>query len=472
MDVFVTHSLELPVEQVSAGLRADLERAFTHANPDYEKRVRAKRWTGNIPKTFSTLGEAHGRLLVPRGSADVLRKLLQQHGAEPQYFDQRVSLPPVDFEATENAQPLESRDYQERIIEACFERENCLIRAGTGSGKTEAAIEFIRRARQPALVIVWSSGLLDQWRKRIAKRLGWAIEDVGILSGSKRKVRGITVAMQQTLWHCADEYAETFGVVVCDEVQRFAARTLRETIGAFRARYRIGVSADERRKDRQEKLIYEAFGPVAAEVKRDRLEREGHVCPVKIVVHPTTLRIGWLEATPVADRPQVLQERYAKVLDEIEGDEGRIEEAVEIAVREARAGHFVLGFAERVGMCRAFMERTSLHYGVPCGIFLGGAKNRTVYDETIERLENGGLQVAIGTSCVYQGVDVPKLDVGIALTPTAGNRQVFEQQMGRLRRPTPGKTHGVFHYFWDQHLFPRHLRNLQQWYGDLVSIAV
>ena len=255
------------------------------------------------------------------------------------------------------------------------------------------------------------------------------------------------------------------------DLQRFAAKTLRETIGCIPAAYRFGFSADERRKDRMEVLTHDVFGPVAVEIKREHLEREGHVCPVEIVVHRTNLRFEWLDRCPVDERAQTLRERYVEILDAIEADEERVEYAVKLAVQAATAGHHVLGFAERTAMCRSFVERATLHYGQPCGIFLGGAKNRVVYDETIERLENGGLRLAIGTSCVYQGVDVPRLDVGLALTPTAGNRQLLEQQMGRLRRLSAGKTHGVFHYFWDQHVFPKHLRNLQQWYGDRVRMA-
>src|SRR6185295_10926648 len=136
-------------------------------------------------------------------------------------------------------------------VDAIERYEQCLIRSPTGSGKTSALIAAIAKIGLPALVIMWDSGLLEQWQERIEKELGIPPEEQGLIRGGECRLRGITLAMQQTLnnykpkqW---DKILPVFGFVACDEVQRYAAKTFTEQVDRFPARYRVGLSADERR---------------------------------------------------------------------------------------------------------------------------------------------------------------------------------------------------------------------------------
>ncbi len=81
---------------------------------------------------------------------------------------------------------------------------------------------------------------------------------------SSEDVQPITIAIQKTLaaHGVDDELRSFFGAVICDEVQLFGAKTFYEVIDPWPAKYRIGVSADERRKDRKEFLIHHQFGEV------------------------------------------------------------------------------------------------------------------------------------------------------------------------------------------------------------------
>ncbi len=95
--------------------------------------------------------------------------------------------------------------------------------------------------------------------------------------------------MQQSL--CKANAAEwrainsRFAVIICDEVQRFAARTFMDVIDKSAARYRIGLSASEKRKDGKECLIYDSFGGVAAAIDEKELVGAGliHDVPFNMI---------------------------------------------------------------------------------------------------------------------------------------------------------------------------------------------
>jgi hypothetical protein len=55
-------------------------------------------------------------------------------------------------------------------------------------------------------------------------------------------------------------------------------------------------------------------------------------------------------------------------------------------------------------------------------------------------------------------VDLPAVGVGLATTPIAANPQTFNQVRGRLCRPSAGKATPHLIYFWDELVFPSHLR--------------
>ena len=72
--------------------------------------------------------------------------------------------------------------------------------------------------------------------------------------------------------------------------------------------------------------------------------------------------------------------------------------------------------------------------------------------------------MACGTyAAIGQGIDIPNLCGGIAASPIGDNRQFFGQVSGRLCRASPGKVAGHLVYLWDDGMFGRQLKRLQEW---------
>lgn len=446
--------------------------AFTHSNPDFHK-FRAMRFRMKPPpaeiQTFDseTHGEAGTTLLLPRGGLARVREICS--GSHWRFDDRR----------TEGGWPSGNRargelrvtpwDTQLAMVEAAVREESCVIRSAAGSGKTTAALALFHRLNLPTLVVVNTEGLLKQWVDECVQKLGLRHDQIGIIRGSTRGLRQITIGMQATLRNCASDYAKHFGLVILDEAQYAAARTFTEVIDVFHSKYRVAFSADERRADRKEFLTYDLFGPVALKVETRKLVESGRLLDVEVVVVPTDARAEWyadLRAKAAAAGTSEKARASARkamalgqnqLLAELASDPERAELVEWIAATETEKGHTVVALTHRrehaAEIAAAFQRITSGH----AGLLLGGAETSGEYDEAKRGMKEGTVVAAAATYQAFgTGIDVPRLDVGIFATPCANSakgRMQFNQYVGRFARAAgPGKKPVVF-YLWDEHVY-------------------
>lgn len=475
VEVVVDNRLRMNANTLGESCCKEIIEAFTRKNPEYYKKQAMGFWVGEMLPTISTVEmdvDSH-ELSLPRGATVVLRTILKEHGLKVKWVDRRTEGNP-GLHGMIPPHTVDLWDYQDEAVEAGVTKENCLIRAPTGSGKTTAALALAARINFPTIVIVYNGGLFDQWVQRCVNELGMDKRDVGQLRGGKYKLRPITIAMQQSLNKLSeekwDELNATFGCVICDEVQRFAARTFLATIDRFTARYRIGISADETRKDRKEFLVYDVFGQVAYKVSRELLIKREFVHDVEVRIIPTDFRADWYgEAHDAGEVPN-----HNQLLDEMTHDADRNDLIMRWAVAEVKWQNQTLAFSHRRDHCAA-LGGLAVAHGIVAGILLGGqtADDTREFNRTVERIRVGELWFAAGTyQAIGQGLDLPSVCRGMATTPIATNRQVFGQARGRLCRKdtATGKENAVLYYFWDQHVFGiEHVRNIARW-NKTVSV--
>jgi hypothetical protein len=330
-------------------------------------------------------------------------------------------------------------------------------------------VEWILKDAGPVLIIVWETDLMNEWIDRAAQRFGIRKSEIGILGGGKTKrVMPITVGMQQTLRKCIRKYSHQFGGVIADEVQRFAATTFRDVIDVMPAKYRIGISADETRKDKNEFFIYDIFGEVADEIAKSSLIDNGSIHDVIIRLIPTgyNLTVFSKSEDQYMEWAQIDSESrdFNKLLDDLCEDENRNLLAWEFMKPAVELGHSLLLVTHRVN--HAIWWDTFLRsQGVKCGLMLGGTEYREEFKTTKNGLRNGTLQAGVGTlQKIGQGLDIPRWDRGYILTPAAGNKQQFEQIVGRLRRTHPDKKDAICYYMYDELIYGYHKKAIKKNY--------
>jgi superfamily II DNA or RNA helicase len=241
--------------------------------------------------------------------------------------------------------------------------------------------------------------------------------------------------------------------------QRFAARTFNDVIDVFPARYRIGFSADEHRKDRKEFLIYDAFGSVAVDISREEVVKRKLVLDVEIRVVPTEFRADWYVEQQKEDRPD-----FNRLLEEMTKNKHRNLIATSIARTMMGLGHQVLMLTHRREHAASFI-RAEIESGTRAGLLLGGPENTAEFASTVKAIRSGELKIAAGTyQAIGQGMDVPSVSRGVACTPIASNTQFFGQVRGRLCRKYAGKKDAVLYYLWDKDVFGiEPILNLRKW---------
>lgn len=460
----VDNRLRVPLADLPDGIAEALKAECSHKNPTFYKQQRMgfKAWKEH--PIITTWKEQAGVLTLPRGSTASVRQVFERHDLpEPEWDDCRtLGNPEIGVLKCEHS--IDLWDHQERVVNAALERENCLVRAPTGAGKTTAAIELAVRCGLPTLIVVWSSNLFDQWVERLCSELGLTKNQIGIIRGSKRTLAPITMAMQQTLYanpKLVRMLQPKFGCVMADEVQRFAARTFMDVVDAFPARYRIGWSADETRKDRKEFLIYDVFGSVAADIDRGELVRKQLVHDVEVRIIPTEFTAQWYVD---AMRSEESNADFNALLDAMVADSARNKLITTWARTEMVFGNQVLALCHRREHAM-MLVREKIREGLRAGLLLGGSENAKEFADTVKQMRDRSLNYAAGTyQAIGQGLDIPSVQRGIACTPIASNRQFFGQVRGRLCRRADGKRDAVLYYLWDQHVFGiEPIRKLQRW---------
>lgn len=490
VEIVVDNRVRLPLEQLDSSVASRIRSAFDHRNPKYFRMRKMGFYPKGEPRVVSTWQEDNGSLTVPRGGFKRVRETLEEHGLRWTWRDERtlgdrtIGIPP--------RHTLTLYDYQVRAMLAALARENCIVRAPTGSGKTTVLLALAARVQVPTLVVVHTTGLLAQWAERAGKEMGLFGEELGLIQGKTRRIRPLTLAMQQTLnradaatWAAINR---TFGAVVADEVHLFAAGTFLSTVDRCRARYRIGVSADHTRADRKEFLIEDVFGDVAAEVSREELIAREFVHDVEVVLEPTAFEAPWYElqrrvarmrdegmdfddvyAALLAETPGLSPDDvpsgpadYTRLIEEMCADDARNEQILELAGDLARRGHKLLVYSHRVEHCRMLASRL-VGAGVRCGLLLGG-EYQDEFERTIARLKSGDAVAGVGTwQAMGTGIDVPVVDRGIVTTPIQ-TKQLWGQIRGRLCRTAEGKRGARAHVMWDRRVFgDQTVRNMAAW---------
>jgi superfamily II DNA or RNA helicase len=458
VDSRIRSSVLLPGEVLDA-----LRKEFTHENP--QRKIAEKRleslpskidWRVRAslhatikaqPKYERTWREDVRGFSLPRGGLIRAREVLERFGYEVESIDARSEGDPSlrhDYEHL-----LELRPHQDPCVDAITELEQGIVRSPTGSGKTTAAIAAAARIGLPTLIVVHTGALLEQWVRRLVVELGMKADDVGVIGDGKFKIRPITVGLQQSCARKVAEIADVFGVVICDEVHLFAAKTFAELVDLMPARYRIGVSDSEQRKDRKEYLIYDNFGEVIATVDRKKLVADDVIFDVEIRLFRTGYDPPFWREIPDVARPNY----FGQLLDDMTINHERNTKIVELAIAEVKAGARVLAWCDRVEHC----ERLHADFAARdprAGLLLGTKKRAAEFQRTILGVLEGDVRAAFGTyKAVGPSIDVPTMNRGIACTPIHNNKPFVNQVRGRLCRTSSGKDDAILYYPWDEAVF-------------------
>jgi superfamily II DNA or RNA helicase len=347
------------------------------------------------------------------------------HGLKPRYTDERRTLEPLDFCFCGSL-----REYQTDALRDILKRDFGVLQAGTGSGKTVMALAVIAERKQPALILVHTRELMNQWVERIEQFLGCS---AGRIGGGFFDVQSVTVGIVNSVKKRLPDLVPYFGMLVVDECHRIPSTTFTTCISTFDARFMLGLSATPYRRDGLTRLIYLAIGDCLHVVDPERLKTIGAILAPEVVPRETGFYF-----------PRAA-DRYAKMLTKLALDQDR---------NMLIAGDVLKEVAENSGTVLLVSERT-VHLQVLAEILeehgekvavLTGKTPAFLREEIVKNVQAGSVRImASTTQLIGEGFDCPELTTLFLCSPIRFSGRLV-QIVGRILRPLDGKRPKIFDY--------------------------
>ncbi|MEM1597921.1 MAG: DEAD/DEAH box helicase family protein [Pyrobaculum sp.] len=355
------------------------------------------------------------------------------------------------------AAEVKLRPYQQKALEAWLRTKRGVVVMPTGAGKTHVAIAAIAALRVPALVVVPTVELVQQWRTRLQHYFPGR---VGVWYGEEKRESCVTVITYDSAYGAVEAIGNKYQLLVFDEVHHLPSPSYRQIAELSPAPYRIGLTATPERAD-------------GLHVDLDWL-----VGPVVYRLSPAEVRGTWtadydIEVVRVSlkEEEKALYKEYEKtylsyvrkrglrfkspsdfqILIRLAGRDPEARKALEAwhamrrlvletrakveAVGEVLAKHpssKVLVFTEYTSLARAVSEQ----YLIPLVTHDMSPQERELVMSMFKR---GEVRALVTGKVLDEGVDVPDVDVVVILGGTSSVRQ-FIQRMGRALRQKPHKA--------------------------------
>ncbi|MDA4113657.1 MAG: DEAD/DEAH box helicase family protein [Thaumarchaeota archaeon] len=349
------------------------------------------------------------------------------------------------------------RGYQKRALEA-WDRagRRGVVVLPTGAGKTVIAMKAIELVNQPAVVIVPTLDLLEQWRKRVGEELGI---EVGVYGGGENTVRAVTVCTYDSAYIRAGELGNRFGLLIFDEVHHLPGESFRQIAEMFTAPYRMGLTATYEREDMLHEELPRLIGGVVYRLKPEDLTGK----------YLSEFRLEKVNVELTQEEKAEYDRNYRKFTGYL--DENRIWLNSPVAFQRfiMRSGRDPLARQALLARNRAlsiafnseakldrleeilrsnpdervliFTQHNDLVYKISRRFLLPFVTHNTSKEERFEVLKGfrEGAYRAVATSKVLdEGIDVPEASLGVIMSGTGSSRE-FIQRLGRLLRKSEGK---------------------------------
>lgn len=334
----------------------------------------------------------------------------------------RLDLIPEDYEIVDKRAKtpasipkpsFEPREDQQAAID--FIETSGLVNAKPGWGKTIAGLGIAHKFQQKTLIITTTTIIRDMWIKEVEK---WFGIKCGVIGGGKLNFDApITVGNIQTVRKKATELANEFGLVIVDEVHRCPAKTFTDTIDAFRAEHKVGLSGTLLRKDGLHCVLPDYFSTnVFIGKDENRMSPAIHL---------------WESASSISSNEFI---PWANQINKLYSTHSYKTEILNLANLYMDAGHKILVLFDRTFILEELHKLTEDR----TLLITGSIGDRDKILDEIGKKDSiaKGLW---GTQSIFsEGFSVSELSCVILATPIS-NDPLLEQIIGRIQRQAEGK---------------------------------
>ncbi len=368
--------------------------------------------------------------------------------------------------APQPSRPYESsiptlRPYQELALDAWEARaRRGVIALLTGAGKSRIGAAAIAKTKLRTLVLVPTRVLMHQWA-RVLRELG--IGPIGLWGDGSRELAPVTVATYEGALRAASRIGASFELLVIDEAHHFGHGARDEVLEMCVAEARLGLTATIDVESPAHARLIELMGPVVFELSTGDLAGRWLASLEHVVLR---LRLTRAEKLAYDAEMRVFHTGFDPIL---RGRPGagwpeivaiaKATEAGRLALASLRAARRIISnsaakqetlghLLERHRHSRVLVftddnasayeiARRHLVMPITCDI------DRKERDRAIAAFREGALRTLVSARVLNEGLDVPEAEIAIIVGGALGARE-HVQRVGRVLRPSPGKTAVVY----------------------------
>ena len=427
--------IEDPTGDVKDWVKENLE----FPNPEYAKKERMGFWLGRTPKKLRLYEWNGNTLIIPFGVCREIMPLLRGTIVECDFRQDSI----ISY----GTKDMGLYDYQKEAVGQMIDAKYGILKATTGSGKTQCGIGLIKVLRRRALWLCHTQDLLKQSKERAERYID--PELIGTITEGRVNVgAGVTFATVQTMANLElTQYRDYWDVVIVDECHRVASSATTFTryekvLNHLAARHKYGLTATPERSDGLIKATFALIGKVVWEVPEEAVAD----------------RVMGVKIRPVDTETEITDEclnvdgtiNYVKLIEHLTTD---VERNVLIARKIIEEkGHSCLILSDRLAQLEAI--RALLPYEMQeQSAFINGKmtskKAKAEREAAIDDMRTGKKKYMFSSySLSREGLDIPRLD-RLFLASPAKFSAVITQAVGRVRRTFDGKKTPIVYDFVD-----------------------
>ena len=158
LSITLKNQIILDKHKVNKDLANFLKSNLNFVNSEYIIKQKIGRSVYGIQKFFNLIKESKDAIMIPRGFLNHLVDFCNENKVNFEIFDKRNKLGNLVFNSK-----IKLSSIQEHVINVCENKQDGVIVAPPGFGKTIIGIELVARKCQPALILVNRKQIYDQW---------------------------------------------------------------------------------------------------------------------------------------------------------------------------------------------------------------------------------------------------------------------------------------------------------------------
>lgn len=411
-------------------------------NPEYEKKQRMGFWVGRTPKELRLYEWNGDTLILPFG---VIRELMPLLKHSRVYTDFRQ-----DNVINYGGIPVPLYDYQAEAVGAMIGAKYGILKAATGSGKTQMGIALIKAFRRRALWLCHTADLLKQSMDRASQYIDPSLFGT-ITEGRVNVGIGITFATVQTMARIElTKYRDYWDVIIVDECHRCSASAstftqYEKVLNHLAARHKVGLSATVARSDGLIKATFALLGNVAHEVPDSAIADRIMNVKVRSVETDADITDECLNDDGTIN--------YVKLIEHLTTDPER-NKLIARKIIENK-GHSCIILSDRLEQLKTI--RSLLPYEMQeDSVYIDGKmqskKAKAEREQALEDIRSGKKKYLFASvSLCKEGLDAPRLDRLFLCSPVKFSAVVI-QAVGRVRRTFEGKEIPIVIDFVDRNI--------------------